>query len=417
MLDLSKLLDRIFHLHAALPQKLWRNGRAFSPVHMFIEVTFRCNLRCNFCEYLDIIEGKAKHVGPHASELSYADITRNIDALPYGRLISFAGGETLVRRDFPEILAHASRRHRTHVITNGSLITEGVAKHYVDLAPRWTWQNGLVLVGVSMEGGEEQHDRIVQRPGSWKRTVEGVRHMVRLRREARKKYPKLNLKLAVTRDTADGLVDFVRLAHDLGVDMINFLAEHDLVEHSGTLTGHPTVSRLHTQQRKPEGVDPEFLREQLRQAFELAESFGLQTRLTPHVPIEEFVRHYTDDRALDPSEYECGAAWSRIGIAADSRYSPACNYVRTGDVRNDSMADVWNGDEIRALRTAIRESRVFPGCNGCCNLQYVGPRKFGLAGLTDPRATTDATIAPQLLISPALPAAALRRAATSVEKT
>ena len=27
--------------------------------------------------------------------------------------------------------------------------------------------------------------------------------------------------------------------------------------------------------------------------------------------------------------------------------------------------------------------RVFAGCNGCCNLRYVGPRKFGLKGLED----------------------------------
>jgi len=385
MLDLSKLLDRIFRLHGAIPRRLRRDGRAFLPVHMFVEVTFRCNLRCNFCEYLDIIEGKAKHVGPHVGDLSYADIIRHIDALPYGRLVSFAGGETLVRRDFPEILAHASRRHRTHVVTNGSLIDEDIARQYVDLGPRRVWQNGLVLVGISMEGDEERHDRIVQRPGSWRRTVEGVRHVARLRRAARKRYPKLNLKLVVTRDTVDGLVDFVRLAHDLGVDMVNFLAEHDLVGHSGTLTGHPADNRLYAPQRRPDGVDPRFLRDQLREAFVQAESFGLQTRLTPHVPIEEFVRHYTDDRTLDPAEYECGAAWSRIGIAADGRYSPACNYVRTGDVRQGSLSEAWNGEDFRALRVAIRESRVFPGCNGCCNLQYVGRRAFGLAGLGEMR--------------------------------
>jgi MoaA/NifB/PqqE/SkfB family radical SAM enzyme len=381
MLNLSALLERVFHLHAVVPQKIW-GDRAFRPVHLFVEVTYRCNLRCNFCGYLDIIEGTVQHVGPKSGEYTREEIERRVDEFPFGRLISFAGGETLVRKDFPDILAHASRRHRTHVITNGSLVTEAVARRYVDMAPRWLWQNGLVLVGVSMEGDEAQHDRVVGRPGSWRKTIAGVRHLVRLRREAGKSFPKFNLKLAVTRDTAHGLVDFVHLAADLGVDIVNFLAEHDLVEHAGNLTGHTARSRMDVPQRKPEGVDPDQLREQLRAAFEAAAAAGLEVRLTPHLPIEEFVRHYTDDRTLDPAEYQCGSAWSRMGLGADGRYSSgACNYLRCGDVRHDSMWDVWNNEETRALRADILKSKVFAGCNGCCNLKYVGPRKFGLAGV------------------------------------
>ena len=381
MLELSTLLDRMFHLHAAIPQVLWRGGRAFRPIHLFIEVTYRCNLRCNFCQYLNIIEGNAKHVGPNPDEFSFEDIKKNIDEFPFGRLISFAGGETLVRKDFPEILVYASRRHRTHVVTNGSLISESIAERYVSLAPRRFWQNGLVLVGVSMEGDEERHDRVVQRPGSWRRTVEGVRHLVRLRRESGKVYPKLNLKLVVTRDTVDGLEDFVRLGGELGVDVVNFLAEHDLVGNAGNLTGQAQLSRLDLPQRRPEGVDPDLLRQQLRRSFALSGELGLQVRLTPHIPPEEFVRHYSDDRALDGREYECGGAWSRMGVAADGRYTPLCDYVRTGDVRQDSMMEVWNGAELRALRARVLRSRVFAGCNGCCNLRYVGDRKFGLEGL------------------------------------
>jgi hypothetical protein len=45
------------------------------------------------------------------------------------------------------------------------------------------------------------------------------------------------------------------------------------------------------------------------------------------------------------------------------------------------MWDVWNNEETRALRRDILQSKVFAGCNGCCNLRYVGPREFGLAGL------------------------------------
>ena len=232
MVNLSWVLEKAFELHGTIPRLLWRDGRAFLPIHMMIEVTYRCNLRCNFCHYLDIIEGKAKPHGPSVRDLSFTDIARYIDDFPRGRLLSFAGGETLVRKDFPEILARAARRHRVHIITNGSLIDEDVARDYVDLGPRRLWQNGLVLVEVSLEGDEELHDRIVQRKGSWQRSIDGIRHMVRLRAAAKKVFPKLDVKLVVTRETVGAMVDFMHLARSLGVDLVNFLAEHELMRNA-----------------------------------------------------------------------------------------------------------------------------------------------------------------------------------------
>jgi MoaA/NifB/PqqE/SkfB family radical SAM enzyme len=377
MVNLSWVLEKLFELHGTIPRWLWRDGRAFLPIHMLIEVTYRCNLRCNFCQYLDIIEGKVKPFGPSAGDIDLAHIKRYIDELPRGRLISFAGGETMVRKDFPEILAHAARRHRAHIITNGALIDEEIARLYVGLAPRHLWQNGLVLVEISLQGGEELHDRIVQRRGSWRRAVEGLRHMVRLRDESGRPFPKFDLKLVITKDTVSELVAFVRLASSLGVDLVNFLAEHDLM---GNAEGGQ-VQYLDRPQRVPEGVDPVLLRQQLIRAHEVARDSGVQVRLTPNVPIDEFVRHYRDDRVLKPAEYVCEGPWSRVGVAADGRLSPMCPYAASGDLRNETLRSMWNSERVRAFRRSTREARIHAGCHGCCNLKYVGTKQYGLEGI------------------------------------
>lgn len=379
LVDLSWLLEKSFELHGTIPRRLWRDGRAFLPIHMLIEVTYRCNLRCSFCHYLDIIEGKTEPHGPSKGDLSFEDITRYVDDLPRGRLVSFAGGETLMRKDFPDILARAARRHRVHIITNGSLIQEQVARAYIDLAPRHVWQNGLVLVEVSLEGTEAVHDRVVARPGSWRRSVEGVRHMVRLRQAARKRFPKLDFKLVVTRDTVSTMVEFMHLAKNVGVDLVNFLAEHDLMRNAQG----GNLDRLAHVQRTPDGVDPPLLRRHLIQCHELARAWGLQIRLTPNVPIDEFVRHYTDDRALHPSEYSCEGPWSRLGINGDGRYSPMCFYSDDGDIRRENLRDLWNGERLRTFRRATEAAGIYPGCHGCCNLKYIGPTPLGLAGVAD----------------------------------
>jgi MoaA/NifB/PqqE/SkfB family radical SAM enzyme len=380
MINLSNALSTMVQLHGAIPRTLSRAGGAFQPIHMFLEVTYRCNLRCNFCQYLDIIKGEVKTVGP-VKEFTTDEIKKAIREFPKGRLITFSGGETLARKDFKEVIAYASKDRRTHIITNGALIKEEVAQLYVDLAPKHSWQNGLVLVGVSLEGDQERHDEVVGRKGSWNKTVDGIKHMVRLRKEAKKKFPMFNMKMVVTKDTVHGMVDFMRLASSLGVDLVNFMAEHDLVDHSATLVSHPTEDKLRIPQKGPEGVDPDFLREQLIKCFELEDELGLQVRLTPPgLPIDEFVRHYTDDRKLDPKEFVCESPWSRVQLTADGRYSP-CFYLRVGDSRNQTLQEVWNGPEFKKFRRDTREYKIFDGCNGCCNLKYIGPKKYGLAGL------------------------------------
>lgn len=377
MLNLSWLLERLFEFHGAVPRRFSKNGWAFSPIHLLMEVTYRCNLRCNFCQYLDIIEGTKKPYGPSQTDLPRADIERWIDDFPRGRLISFVGGETLVRRDFPEILAHAARRHRVHIVTNGVLIDEVIARKYIELAPRRVWENGLVLLEVSLQGTEATHDRVAQRHGSWQKAVAGLRHLVRLRRERNKSFPKLDLKLVVTQDTVSTMVDLMYLAKDIGVDLVNFMTEHDL---KGNSEGEQPRNLWRTQ-RPPIGVDPAFVRSQLIRCFELERELGLQLRLTPNVPIDEFARHYRQDRHLHPQDYACEGVWSRVGVAADGRSGTVCPYFATGDMRTTTLAESWNGPELRAFRSSVRESRIYPGCHGCCNLKYIGAKRFGLAGI------------------------------------
>ena len=130
-------------------------------------------------------------------------------------------------------------------------------------------------------------------------------------------------------------------------------------------------------------MDPDLLRRQLIRCYELARDWGMQIRLTPHVPIDEFVRHYRDDRALDPSEYMCEGPWSRLGINADGRYSPMCFYADDGDMRRESLHELWNGERLRAFRRDTSAARIYPGCHGCCNLKYIGSKPHGLRGVSD----------------------------------
>jgi MoaA/NifB/PqqE/SkfB family radical SAM enzyme len=116
-----------------------------------LEVTRRCNLRCDFCDYW---RGK----GPERRRADYGPIIRRLDPLH----LTITGGEPLLRPDLPELI-RAIRRGSGFVymnlITNGSLLT-------VDRALS-LWHAGLTQLSVSLDFPDERHDRQRGAPGLW----------------------------------------------------------------------------------------------------------------------------------------------------------------------------------------------------------------------------------------------------------
>jgi len=87
------------------------------PVLVHFEVTMRCNARCGFCDYWRT-DPSAK-----AGELkSFADAARFFNPM----LVTFTGGEPLLRRDLEDLVRAVSRAIRvkyTTILTHGGLLT------------------------------------------------------------------------------------------------------------------------------------------------------------------------------------------------------------------------------------------------------------------------------------------------------
>jgi len=86
-----------------------------APVGMLAELTYRCPLHCPYCS-------NPVNTGPYRDELATADWLRALDeARRLGVLqVHFSGGEPMLRRDLPELVAHANRLGiYTNLITSG----------------------------------------------------------------------------------------------------------------------------------------------------------------------------------------------------------------------------------------------------------------------------------------------------------
>jgi len=119
-----------------------------------LEVTKRCNARCNFCDYW-----KEK---PTQELKDYVPVVEKLKPLS----VSLTGGEPLLREDLPEVIASLRRNFgflHISLITNGSLLskTKGLE----------LWEAGLDELSISLDYLDGRHDEGRGLPGLTKHIV------------------------------------------------------------------------------------------------------------------------------------------------------------------------------------------------------------------------------------------------------
>jgi MoaA/NifB/PqqE/SkfB family radical SAM enzyme len=139
-----------WHVPLFLAKYAWLTARRM-PILVHFEVTLRCNARCGFCDYWKT------DPGARASELkSFADAARYFNPM----VVTFTGGEPLLRRDLEELVSAVSRAIRLKYIT---LITHGGM-----LSPergKALWNAGVNQFNISLDYLDGRHDTARGIPG------------------------------------------------------------------------------------------------------------------------------------------------------------------------------------------------------------------------------------------------------------
>lgn len=146
-----------------LPSHLLQFSLDKRPVVVW-NVTQRCNLKCVHCY------AHSKDID-YKNELTTEEGKKLIDDLAdFGSpVILFSGGEPLMRKDLLELISYAKSKGRRAVIsTNGTLITEEIAKKLkaVDLS----------YVGISLDGIEITNDKFRGLDGAFNAALKGLRN-------------------------------------------------------------------------------------------------------------------------------------------------------------------------------------------------------------------------------------------------
>ena len=364
-LSVANLYQFAQRAYSALPYRYLSNGYSFPAWHYYMEVTRRCNLRCKMCQYIDWLENvpiKQQMEG----ELSTEEWLRVVDQVQRWSLVTFTGGEAFVRKDFMEILSHASRKARTHFISNATMIPEDRAQAIVDLAPKRMGGLGFNFAGTSIEGPGERHDEIRKMRGAWDRSMNGISRLRDYREKAGKQCPLIHVTTVIQQDNVDVLHLMPAMVKEAGVDVLNLVTEtrmHDL-EDLGEV--NPAVYNLE------DLTWPRVERAQLAEALDRTEAearrVGLEMRL-PRMPREQLLDYY-DDVRLNLKEYECRNAWNTLFIGRQGNVYP-CWIIKVGNVREHSIKELWNNATMRDFRKTCQK-KLFATCPGCCFLEHKG---------------------------------------------
>ncbi len=121
------------------------------PVLVHFEVTMRCNARCDFCDYW-----KTDASARETELKSFADAARHFRPM----MITFTGGEPLLRADLEQIVAEVNRAAPLtwlSVITHGAMLSVARAESL--------WEAGMAQFCISLDFLDERHDAARGIPG------------------------------------------------------------------------------------------------------------------------------------------------------------------------------------------------------------------------------------------------------------
>ncbi|MGQ9627666.1 MAG: PqqD family peptide modification chaperone [Anaerolineae bacterium] len=296
------------------------------PILSEIALTYRCQNRCFFCY------ASSPERGRQVPEMTTEEVCLVIDKIvDQARVpsISFTGGEPTLRDDLPELVAHAKGKGmRVNLISNGIRCAE---ESYVS----WLAEAGLDSAQISLEAGRaEVHDAVVNHPGAFSKTVQGVRNL-------KSAGIHTHTNTTINRTNRQDLFNLIDLLAEMGQEYLSM----NMVIRTGEAVGKPEV-----------GYDE--IGELVAALKERAEGYGMRFVWYSPVPYCLFnpIQHGLGSQA-------CSAADGLLSIAPDGAVLPCSSFEEgIGNLLHEDFETLWN------RRTALywrNKEFLPPGCKTC----------------------------------------------------
>ena len=320
---------------------------ARDPVCLYLETTNRCNLPCTTCPRT------FEELEP-AANMSW-DLFRSIvDQYPsIARVVLHGVGEPLMVPNLPRMIRYLKERG-TYVLfnTNGTLLNERRGRDLI--------ASGLDELRASLDAAEPVAFKAVRGKDAFDRIVKNVREFRALQRSLDASRPRVSLWLTGLKETIGQLPAFVDLAAAIDVPEVHLQRMVFFPDGQG-------LSRA--DQSLFERADP---REEalVREAEARAKRQGILFDASGATEPGTSLKRADDKRPWSL----CTRPWTLMYFTAHGRALPCCiapfsmrgyDAFTLGNATQQSLRDIWNGEQYRAFRADLLSDAPPPACANC----------------------------------------------------
>ena len=293
----------------------WLRKRSVTPTGPFyinVEPTSYCNIRCKLCSY-----DYSRKAGYMDAGL-YEKIIDEAARLNIHEVAHFLAGEPLLHPELPYMIEYATvsgMESRLH--TTAMLLTEEKSRQLLDA--------GLAFLGVSFDGDDPDTYNDMRRGADFDEVVANLQTFLRLKQERGRETPQVFLKVVKKEEERlDGFDDV----------------------YQGNGNGNGVAGEL--------GIDDSF-----RSLFDGLPVDAFKV-IHPHNwrgEIKDIVPHV----AVGDCYYPCMVLWGTMSIGWDGRVLGCAadlnGHEILGDLREQSIMEVWNSDKLQNYRRVHRAGR------------------------------------------------------------
>ncbi len=324
------------------------------PQSISLTITNHCNLRCQMCGQWSPEGYMHAQKDSLRREMTLADWKRVVDELAEHQISSLLlrGGEPFLFPGIVELLEYIhSKGIFISIDTNGTMLKQ-FATDIVRM--------GNIHLTISVDGPEAIHDAVRGVPGCFQRIRDGLAQLEAEERAAGKTISR-SINFTISPYSIQGLGVLPEVARSLGVRTISIVPYYYTPEHVGQRyeqelrsLGCPAFSWAGFHHEES-GVAAEVFQEQYRQYLAtLGEVYNFPYMALSEAEYETWFR----DPLTPVGPLHCTNVEKLIDIQPNGEANFCVDYpdYAFGNVRQNSIATIWNGERAEKFRQYRRQS-------------------------------------------------------------
>lgn len=308
------------------------------PFTLSIEPTTACNLRCPECP--SGLRSFTRDTG-----MLDASLFQKIVDETHGHLLFlylYFQGEPYLHPHFDKLVSYACRK-------NIYTVTSTNAHFFNDEHARKTVESGLSRIIISIDGTTQQSYEKYRIGGNLEEVLNGAKNLVQWKKKLKSSTPHVIFQMVVFSHNENQTGELSKLAAEYGADEVRLKTAqiYDFEKGSALIPLNEKYSR--------------YVRQSPRLTTGLTLSEGKMLSVTA---LSGFYR------IKNPLLNHCWRMWHSCVVTWDGKVVPCCfdkdaAHVM-GDLKKQSLREIWNGEAYRQFRSALlRSRREIDICTNC----------------------------------------------------